>query len=152
EPKQANIVLTVTAGPHAGREFKFEGHDTFLVGRSRHAHLSIKDRYLSRFHFVVEVNPPRCRLKDLDSNNGTRVNSKPVNSADLREGDEIGAGHRLWRLPWPAGFAEPELQPTVPEIIAPMPVTASIPAEPALGILEKKSAKASVKPKRERAG
>ena len=29
-----NVTLTVTAGPHAGREFVFDRHDTFLVGRS----------------------------------------------------------------------------------------------------------------------
>jgi serine/threonine-protein kinase len=44
------ITLTVTAGPHQGREFTFAGHDLFLVGRSKRAHfkLPLKDRYFSR--------------------------------------------------------------------------------------------------------
>jgi serine/threonine-protein kinase len=94
------IVLTVIAGPHQGRTFTFTGHDTFLVGRSRHAHfqLAAKDPYFSRMHFLVEVHPPRCRLTDLGSRNGTYVNNQRVKGADLRDGDEVRAGHTLLRV------------------------------------------------------
>jgi serine/threonine protein kinase len=94
------ITLTVTAGPHAGATFSFDRHDTFLVGRSCHAHfqLPVKDRYFSRIHFMMEVNPPQCRLIDMGSHNGTYVNGQRVLSTDLREGDEIRAGHTVIRL------------------------------------------------------
>ena len=61
------VTLTVIAGPHAGTTFAFDRHDTFLVGRSCHAHfqLPVKDRYFSRVHFMMEVNPPQCRLIDM---------------------------------------------------------------------------------------
>jgi len=54
------VTLNVIAGPHTGTEFSFDRHDTFLVGRSRHAHFQLpeKDRYFSRVHFMMEVNPP----------------------------------------------------------------------------------------------
>ena len=53
------IILTVIAGPHKGLEFSFDRHDTFLVGRSRHAHFQLpaKDKYFSRVHFMVEGDP-----------------------------------------------------------------------------------------------
>src|SRR5713101_1629426 len=35
------IRLTVTEGPHQGRQFSFEGHDTLLVGRSKRAHFRL---------------------------------------------------------------------------------------------------------------
>ncbi len=94
------VVLTVVAGPHAGREFAFDRHDTFLVGRSADAHfqLSRDDPYFSRRHFLVEVNPPRCRLLDLASHNGTFVNGTRVRDAELRDGDEIKAGHTVLRV------------------------------------------------------
>jgi serine/threonine-protein kinase len=94
------IVLTVTEGPHLGREFVFAGHDTFLVGRSKKAHFQLvgKDMYFSRFHFVVEVNPPRVRVSDLKSRNGTWVNDERVASAELRDGDRIKAGHTMLRV------------------------------------------------------
>src|SRR5262245_57403395 len=77
------VTLTVTAGPHAGKHFTFDGHDSFLVGRSKDAHfqLSYDDPYFSRRHFLIEVNPPRCRLLDLGSRNGTHVNGLRVQTA-----------------------------------------------------------------------
>src|SRR5205807_2920005 len=91
------ITLRVIAGPHKGREFAFRGHDTFLVGRSERVHfrLASKDKYFSRIHFMVEVNPPHCRLMDMGSRNGTYVNDKKVSQADLKAGDRIRAGRTI---------------------------------------------------------
>jgi serine/threonine-protein kinase len=57
-----------------------------------------KDRYFSRVHFMVEVNPPQCRLVDMGSRNGTYVNDKKVGKADLQDGDRIKAGHTIFQL------------------------------------------------------
>jgi eukaryotic-like serine/threonine-protein kinase len=94
------IFLTVIAGPHKGLEFSFDRHDTFLVGRSRLAHFQLpaKDKYFSRIHFMMEVNPPQCRLIDMGSHNGTYVNGTPVLAADLKDGDQIRAGHTILRV------------------------------------------------------
>src|SRR5215831_2384944 len=94
------ITLQVTDGPHKGRTFTFQGHDTFLVGRSKRAHLRLpaKDMYFSRVHFLVEVNPPSCRLMDMGSRNGTHVNGQRVETIDLKDGDQIRAGHTVFRL------------------------------------------------------
>jgi serine/threonine-protein kinase len=89
------VVLTVTAGPLAGRVFTFEKHDVFLVGRSPSAHCRFPedDPYFSRVHFLIEVNPPSCRLTDMSSRNGTYVNGQKVELVDLADQDEIRAGH-----------------------------------------------------------
>lgn len=87
------IKLTVIAGRQQGTEFTFADSDTFLVGRSRHAHFRIKDKYLSSIHFMMEWKPPRCRLIDLGSHNGTFVNGTKTFTADLQAGDLIKAGH-----------------------------------------------------------
>lgn len=94
------VTLSVIEGPHLGRTFTFEGHDTFLVGRSKRAHfqLTVKDKYFSRIHFMVEVNPPQCRIHDMRSRNGTHVNGKRVQMADLHDGDLIRAGHTTLRV------------------------------------------------------
>jgi serine/threonine-protein kinase len=94
------ITLSVTAGPHLDERFEFTEHSTFLVGRSRQAHfrLKSKDRHLSRVHFLVEVNPPCCRLLDMGSHNGTFVNGKQVAQADLHDGDRIRAGRTMLLL------------------------------------------------------
>jgi pSer/pThr/pTyr-binding forkhead associated (FHA) protein len=84
----------VVEGPHAGRAFAFDQHDTFFVGRSVKAQFSLprQDRYFSRMHFLVEVNPPLVRVMDLGSRNGTFVNDSRIESADLQHGDRIKAG------------------------------------------------------------
>ena len=91
------VRLTVKEGPHQGREFEFVEHDTFIVGRSAQAQfrLPLKDKSLSRVHFMVEVNPPQCRLTDLGSTNGTKVNGRKISAADLVAGDLIEAGQTV---------------------------------------------------------
>jgi hypothetical protein len=100
DPSSPRILLEVIGGPHKGRRFDFTGHENFIVGRSRCAHfrLSAEDPFFSRFHFMVEVNPPRCRLVDLISLNGTKVNGRPVEVTDLRDGDEIRGGETVLRV------------------------------------------------------
>jgi serine/threonine-protein kinase len=91
------VRIAVTAGPHQGRVFEFAGHDVFLVGRSKKAHFRLPqaDDYFSRLHFMVEVNPPHCRLTDLGSTNGTFVNGEKVASAELRDGSRIQGGRTV---------------------------------------------------------
>jgi hypothetical protein len=104
------VVLTVTAGPIKGRVFTFENHDTFIFGRAEdcHARLPEEDPTASRHHFLLEVNAPESRLRDLGSMNGTFVNEKkhggravgesPEEAAkrssevDVSHGDVIGVG------------------------------------------------------------
>lgn len=94
------ITLTVTEGPHLGQKFTFAGHDTFVVGRSKRAHfrLPAKDKFFSRIHFLVEVNPPQCSLLDMGSRNGTHVNGQRVNRVELHHGDVIRAGKTVLQL------------------------------------------------------
>src|SRR5437868_10288804 len=116
------ITLTVIGGPHTGQAFSFSGHDTFLVGRSKRAHfrLAAKDKYFSRVHFLVEVNPPQCRLMDMGSHNGTYVNGQKVTTADLHDGDQIKAGKTVLRvaveetLPPTLTLAEPAVPMALP--------------------------------------
>src|SRR5262245_65238246 len=94
------ITLAVTEGPHMGQKYFFEGHDTFIVGRSKRSHFRLphKDKYFSRVHFMVEVNPPHCRLMDMGSTNGTFVNGEKVAMVDLKHGDEIKGGRTVLRV------------------------------------------------------
>jgi len=111
------VSLVVTAGPIRGQRFDFAGHDTFLFGRAPdcHARLAASDASASRHHFLLEVNPPLARLRDLGSLNGTHVNGvrhggrrageSPEEAAgrggaevDLRHGDEIRVGATVIRV------------------------------------------------------
>ncbi len=88
-----SVVLEVTRGRHAGREFKLDGHETFMVGRGNKVQFRILgDRFFSRYHFMIEANPPECFLRDLGSTNGTFVNGRRVRQVHLSDGDRIRGG------------------------------------------------------------
>jgi hypothetical protein len=90
------VNLRVLSGPHAGRTFTFDQHNTFLIGRSESAHLCLpEDRFFSRNHCILEINPPRCYLRDLGSTNGTYVNGQKVMEAFLNSGDQIQGGQTV---------------------------------------------------------
>ena len=111
------MTLKVTAGPLAGRTFAYDRHDTFLFGRSPecHAELAAADTTASRHHFLLEVNPPQARLRDLGSLNGTHVNGvkhggrgrqespeeaarRKLPEVDLRDGDQIRVGATVFEV------------------------------------------------------
>ena len=112
----ARVSLDVVAGPIQGRQFAFEDHDTFLFGRSPdcHAQLAESDTTASRHHFLLEVNPPAVRLRDLGSLNGTYVNGTKHGGrgalslekaqqqrwpeVDLRDGDGIRVGTTVFEV------------------------------------------------------
>ena len=90
------VNLKVTAGPYKGRIFSFAQHDSFLIGRNPEAHLCLPDdRYLSRNHCLLEMNPPHSFLRDLGSTNGTFVNGQRVRDAYLNNGDRIQCGETI---------------------------------------------------------
>ncbi|MBI4613954.1 MAG: protein kinase [Planctomycetes bacterium] len=98
--------VELVANTKSGKErvFVLEGHDIFLIGRSRNAHLPLRgDIGLSRHHCVIELAPPACVLRDLGSRNGTFLNGRRVEEARLREGDVIRIGGRKMIVRFPDG-------------------------------------------------
>jgi serine/threonine-protein kinase len=103
------IYLIASAGPLFGRKYSFDGHDTFLLERSKTLHtlLGDKEKYVCRIQFLIEFNPPQCRLLDLGNPSGTYVNGKRVTVADLHHHDEVKAGHTYLRVEVPGSVEMP---------------------------------------------
>jgi hypothetical protein len=90
------VTLHVVAGPQTGRDFTFDQHDTFMIGRSEDAQFCLPhDRFFSRHHCLLEIAPPQCFLRDLGSTNGTFVNGIRVETAYLKHGDRIQGGETV---------------------------------------------------------
>jgi serine/threonine-protein kinase len=93
------VILDVIEGPQKSRQFVLDRHDTFIVGRSRFVHCSLpEDPALSLHHFLIEVNPPRCEVRDLGSTKGTFVNGRRVERMRLVSGDRIAAGTSIFQV------------------------------------------------------
>lgn len=86
------LILTITAGPHTSKTLTFEEHDTLLLGRASDCQICLPaDQQVSRHHFLLEVNPPEARLRDLGSRNGTYVNGQKYGGRERHETPEEGA-------------------------------------------------------------
>lgn len=122
------VNLKVTSGPYKGRIFSFTQHDTFLIGRSPDAHLCLpEDRYFSRNHCLLEMNPPHSYLRDLGSTNGTFLNGHRVQDAFLNNGDRIQCGETVLVV---------EVTTTAPAQLSETTQDAGIPRRPVLVMVE----------------
>jgi pSer/pThr/pTyr-binding forkhead associated (FHA) protein len=115
----AKVTLTVTQGSLSGQQFVFEERTTGIIGRSRDCYPQIPDdenhRTISRYHCLLDINPPDIRVRDFGSKNGTCVNGQKIGQRqpnqtpeegaklnfpeyDLQEGDEIKLGNTVFRV------------------------------------------------------
>lgn len=91
------VTLTVIEGPEKGKTFAFTEPENFLLGRDAqdccaHLRLSPDDTYVSRNHFLLEINPPDCFIRDAGSLNGTFVISYGRNTIFCLRGREEEKG------------------------------------------------------------
>jgi pSer/pThr/pTyr-binding forkhead associated (FHA) protein len=106
---QSTITLTITTGKLSGKQYIFDSRTTCLIGRNDDCHLSIPDEFdkrVSRYHCLLDINPPEIRIRDLGSLNGTYINKTKIGGRqshqnaeesvklnfpeyDLQDGDEI---------------------------------------------------------------
>lgn len=86
-------MLVVRHGPNAGSSYRLETAVT-AIGRHPDSEIFLDDITVSRRHVVVEKDPDHggYTLRDVGSLNGTYVNRKRVDSAQLHHGDEVQIG------------------------------------------------------------
>jgi eukaryotic-like serine/threonine-protein kinase len=127
----SKVTLTVTAGNLKGKEFTFDTRTTCIIGRAKDCYPNIPDdekhRTISRYHCLLDINPPDIRIRDFGSKNGTFVNSKKIGQReahqspeeaaqiqfpeyDLQEGDEFTLSDTSFRV---AVVLDPEIAKNV---------------------------------------
>ncbi len=129
------VTLHVVAGPQTGRDFTFDQHDTFMIGRSEDAQFCLPhDRFFSRHHCILEIAPPQCFLRDLSSTNGTFVNGIRVETAHLKHGDRIQGGETVLEVEVAADQSETPFNPfgtnqkTEPSLITVLCLNCGVPS------------------------
>lgn len=114
------VTFHVIAGPQTGRDFTFDQHETFMIGRSEESQFCLPhDRYFSRHHCILEIAPPQAFLRDLGSTNGTYVNGMRVETAYLKSGDRIQGGETILEVEVSSGsdpFQTTHKMPTAAQI------------------------------------
>jgi Domain of unknown function (DUF4123)/Inner membrane component of T3SS, cytoplasmic domain len=111
------VILEVLSGPDTGRFVAVPHGTEVVVGRRPPAHFVIDgDPTLSRAHFALACDPPRCLVRDLGSTVGTLLNGEPVDRAEVRSGDVIEAGQTslIVRIDARASSPRPSTTPLAP--------------------------------------
>jgi hypothetical protein len=96
EPKRnAEYVLLVTEGPHAGEYFVVDKLPA-AIGRGDDCTIRLdNDHGVSRRHAELYWQGGTLRLRDLGSTHGTSVNGYKIDKKDLTPGDKIRLGYSL---------------------------------------------------------
>lgn len=118
-PMHAKVILTISQGQLQGETYQFDSRTTCLIGRAQDCYPKIPDRQsnrtISRYHCLLDINPPAIRVRDFGSKNGTFINGAKIGQRqphqtpqegaklnfpeyDLADGDEIKLGHTVFRV------------------------------------------------------
>ncbi len=83
--------ISITEPDLRERVFRL-GRKPTVIGRGRDADITLKDVKVSRQHVRIEVVDNRAIVTDLNSQNGTRINGRPIREQELISGDVIEIG------------------------------------------------------------
>ncbi|MEG4987480.1 protein kinase [Microcoleus sp. BR0-C5] len=91
----SKVSLTITSGNLKGREFTFDTRTTCIIGRAKDCYPKIPDdekhRTISRYHCLLDINPPDIRVRDFGSKNGTFVNGEKIGQREAHQTPEEAA-------------------------------------------------------------
>ncbi len=130
----AQVKLTIIQGSLIGKEFIFEERTICIIGRHQDCNPRLpsdeQHRTISRYHCILDINPPDVRVRDFGSRNGTYVNGKKIGQRqphhtpeaaakiqfpeyDLKSGDKIKLGQTIFQV---SIEAETEMPPEMVSI------------------------------------
>ncbi len=89
--------LIVIYGNDLGRRIAL-GSGRSSIGRSSKSDVQIDQESVSRNHAQVSFNGRFFSVKDLGSTNGTYINDVPIESSQLRDGDQIKIGRTIFKF------------------------------------------------------
>jgi pSer/pThr/pTyr-binding forkhead associated (FHA) protein len=113
------VTLTFVNGKLKGKAFPFDERSICIIGRASDCNLKLpsdKDHEtISRYHCLLDINPPHIRIRDFGSHNGTFVNGEKIGQRskdqpaqgidrdahaefDLQHGDAITLGATVMRV------------------------------------------------------
>ena len=86
------ITLTVTKGELEGKTFEYEEPDRVYVGRQEDCGIVLPENTVSRYHCLLDINPPEVSLQDFGSLNGTYLNDMKIGQRDRNQSWEEAKG------------------------------------------------------------
>ncbi len=110
----AEVVLQFLEGENEGVEIRVNAPREMTMGRSEECDIFLSEKKISRKHSILSVTKDYVRLSDLQSTNGTFVNSKKITESILQDQDKFRLGNSLIQVSIVRGepkAVEPEPEP-----------------------------------------
>lgn len=105
--------VLIVEGPATGQRYPL-GPNTSL-GRSKDNGIPLRDAQASRHHALFSQAGGGCRVQDLGSTNGTRVNGQRIAQAvAVQPGDRVQIGNTVLQILGPAGIEPATAEPLCP--------------------------------------
>jgi len=89
------VILHFLEGENEGVEIKLTPPREIYIGRSEESDVFLGEKKISRKHCQILVSEDQVRIVDLESTNGSFVNSKKISEQTLKKGDKIKVGSSL---------------------------------------------------------
>ena len=86
------VKLTLTLSGRTLERYEFETFDTLRIGRNEDCEVTIDNLGVSRVHAEVVNKEGFYVIRDANSNNGTFVNGRKIETHNLNDNDEISIG------------------------------------------------------------
>lgn len=83
------VVLELQSGAMSGKRISFEDKAVCVLGRAKDCNLVLDDPKVSRYHCLLEIDPPKIAVRDFSSLNGTFINDILVGK---RQGGQTADG------------------------------------------------------------
>ena len=88
------IILTVISGNLKGKKFEFSDRTTCIIGRAQDCTLRLPNneyhKTISRYHCLLDINPPHIRVRDFGSLHGTYINGKIIGKRESNQTPQEG--------------------------------------------------------------
>lgn len=115
----AKVTLTITKGKLSGQQYTCNSRTSCIIGRAFDCNIKLPDdknhSTISRYHCLLDINPPDIRIRDFGSRNGTYVNGEKIGQResdqtpeeaakikfpeyDLKSGDRIELGDTIFEV------------------------------------------------------
>ena len=138
------IIFEVTRGELAGKKYEYENPDRVFVGRQEDCGIALPENTVSRYHCLLDINPPQVMLQDFGSLNGTFLNDEKIgqrqreqsweearseahDAYELHDGDRVRLGKRCELTCSVVEAEQMDEYGTVPEEEIPVPVETGTP-------------------------
>jgi RND family efflux transporter MFP subunit len=92
EPTVSVLYLNRLLGKGGDRSFKIAEGVEYVIGRAPGCDVVVNDAQCSGRQAAIVLQDDRCTVRDLDSANGTFVNSEQISRAEVRPGDRLRVG------------------------------------------------------------